>query len=157
MNIRGLNPGLGFRPQIDVEDHLIAFNPLSKSNENNGYEKYVNNLNNYLEASEFLFLILMIFQIDIFIQLPLLEYQPQNADEVIDCADGQSYADDLKKGKSCKFNPTEAFQSTDCTKENEYGFKTNRPCILIKVNKIIDWTPVSNKGGIEIKCEGEVS
>jgi hypothetical protein len=66
MNIRGLNPGLGFRPQIDVEDHLIAFNPLSKSNENDGYEKYVNNLNNYLEASEFLFLILMIFQEDIF-------------------------------------------------------------------------------------------
>lgn len=135
MNVRGLNPGLGFRPQIDVEDHLIAFNPLSKSNENNGYEKYVNNLNNYLAA----------------------KYQPQEASEVIECADGQTYVDELKKGKSCKFNPSEAFQSTDCTKEKDYGFKTNRPCILVKVNKIIDWTPVSAKGGIEIRCEGETS
>jgi hypothetical protein len=50
MNIRGLNPGLGFRPQIDVEDHLISVNPASKSDAD-GYEKLVKSLNNYLEAS----------------------------------------------------------------------------------------------------------
>ena len=50
MNIRGLNPGLGFRPQIDVEDHLIAFNPENK-NDADGYEKFVKNLNLFLEAS----------------------------------------------------------------------------------------------------------
>jgi hypothetical protein len=76
---------------------------------------------------------------------------------VIECAEGSSNTDQFKQGKACKYDPSEMFASTNCTKEKEYGFNTNKPCILLKVNKIIDWTPKSSKGGIEIKCEGEVS
>lgn len=52
MNSRGLNPGLGFRPQIDVEDHLIMFNPLIKESQSEGHLKYVRNLENFLNASK---------------------------------------------------------------------------------------------------------
>ena len=52
MSTRGLNPGLGFRPQVDVEDHLISFNPTVAVNPNSGYKKYVDNLKNFLDASK---------------------------------------------------------------------------------------------------------
>ena len=29
----------------------------------------------------------------------------------------------------------------NCTRNNSYGFKDGRPCILIKLNRIIGWTP----------------
>lgn len=52
MNARGLNPGLGFRPMIDVENDLIAFNPQIIDNPKTGYEKYVRNLKHFLDASK---------------------------------------------------------------------------------------------------------
>ena len=52
MNIRGLNPGLGFRPQIDVEDSSIIFNPQIAENVDLGYKKYVQNLQHFLDASK---------------------------------------------------------------------------------------------------------
>ena len=55
MSMRGLNPGLGFRPQIDVEDHLIYYNPNVNDNPSNGYSKYVRNLKNFLDASKQIF------------------------------------------------------------------------------------------------------
>lgn len=50
---RKLNPGLGFRPQIDVEDNQISFNPQIAEGEKTGYKKYVKNLQNFLDASEY--------------------------------------------------------------------------------------------------------
>ena len=48
---KGLNPGLGFRPQIDVEDNLIQFNP---SLYENSYKVYSDNLRIFLEDSKWL-------------------------------------------------------------------------------------------------------
>ena len=53
MNIRKINPGLGFRPQVDVEDHLILFAPTVLENDKNGFKPFVNNLNNFLDKSKF--------------------------------------------------------------------------------------------------------
>jgi hypothetical protein len=39
-----LNPGLGFRPQIDPEDHVINFHPLVYNEDNKGSLKYTRNL-----------------------------------------------------------------------------------------------------------------
>ncbi len=49
MHQKGLNPGLGFRPQIDVEDSLIRFNPDVL--EGNGYKPYFDNLRIFLKDS----------------------------------------------------------------------------------------------------------
>ena len=46
IGLKGLNPALGFRPQIDVESHLISFK-LEQAEDGKrypGYQKYVNNL-----------------------------------------------------------------------------------------------------------------
>ena len=44
-----LNPGLGFRPQVDVEDSLIKFNPNIYDNvAKNGYKTYVDSMKDYL-------------------------------------------------------------------------------------------------------------
>ena len=52
MNSRGLNPGLGFRPQIDVEDALILYNPQVYEDNTQGHKKFVRNLKVFLENSE---------------------------------------------------------------------------------------------------------
>ena len=50
MNQAVLNPGLGFRPQIDVEDNLINYNPNIYESDK-GFKQYVENLNNFIESS----------------------------------------------------------------------------------------------------------
>jgi hypothetical protein len=59
MNARGLNPGLGFRPQIDVEDHAIIWNPAVADNPKYGYKQYVRNIENFLNASKFFFVFIL--------------------------------------------------------------------------------------------------
>lgn len=50
MALRGVNPGLGFRPQVDVEDSLVKYNPSTYDDSPFGYKKYVTNINNFLNA-----------------------------------------------------------------------------------------------------------
>jgi sodium/potassium-transporting ATPase subunit beta len=130
---RKLNPGLGFRPQVDVEDNLISFNPAIANDEKKGYNKYVNNLENFLNAK-----------------------YSNSIDEanVIDCVNGKENANDLRSGKSCKFDYKTIFANTPCTREQTYGYNTNKPCVLVKLNKMIDYIPVLNENAtaIEIKC-----
>lgn len=52
MNMRGLNPGLGFRPQIDVEDHVIMYSNGSEDSPKHGHMRYIRNLEQFLEASK---------------------------------------------------------------------------------------------------------
>lgn len=135
MNARGINPGLGFRPQIDPEDHMIVFNPKIAESPNYGYKKYVKNLKNFLDA----------------------KYPPvENENDLMDCDDGSDdHENDFKNGKSCRFDYKKVFANSECNEENNYGFNTEKPCILVKVNKIISWKPANKT--IEIKCQGETS
>jgi hypothetical protein len=57
MNSRShsLNPGLGFRPQIDPEDHIINFHPLVYNEDKIGSLKYIRNLELFLEDSKCFF------------------------------------------------------------------------------------------------------
>ena len=54
IGLKGLNPALGFRPQIDVESHLISFKlkQVEDGKRYPGYQKYVNNLKNFLKESK---------------------------------------------------------------------------------------------------------
>lgn len=129
---RGLNPALGFRPQVNVEDNLISFNPSIAEGEKNGYKKYVKNLQNFLDA----------------------KYNDQ-ADEadLIECVSGQTYESDLRNGKSCKFDHKKMFKDTPCSQENQYSYNTAKPCVLVKLNKMIDYVPLTNgTGQVGIRC-----
>lgn len=51
-----LNPGLGFRPQIDPEDHQIIYNPKnyeSHYSDENGFRQYSDNMRIFLEHSKY--------------------------------------------------------------------------------------------------------
>lgn len=126
-----LNPGLGFRPQIDPEDNLINYDPKSEESS----LKFINSIKNFLDT----------------------KYKTQEDSNTIDCSDKDE--NEFKEGKSCKFNHVELFKDTNCTHENGYGFKTEKPCILIKLNKIVSWVPSLGENGtyISIRCEGENS
>lgn len=136
---RGLNPALGFRPQIDVENNVISFNPLL-AEDKNGYKKFVRNLDNFLDA----------------------KYGDVNEENVIDCNDGQDYSKDLREGKSCRFDYKKQFEKTPCIKENQYGYNTDKPCVLVKLNKMIDYMPTSEENSttassVRIQCYADTA
>lgn len=139
MNARRINPGLGFRPQCDVEDSLIHFNPKVFESDKNGIKKLFRNVKNFLDA-----------------KYPEIPTNEKNF--VLPCADGTTYTSDLESGKSCEYDYKKIFKDTDCTEENKFGFQTNSPCILLKLNKIISWNPkLTNATAVVVKCEGESS
>jgi len=137
MSARGVNPGLGFRPQVDVEDSTIHFNPTVYEGKH-GHKPFFRNLKNFLDA-----------------KYP--EIKPEDQQNVIACKDGETYPSDLKNGKSCSYDYKTIFKNTPCTEEKKFGYDTNKPCVLLKLNKIISWTPLVNNGSIRIMCEGETS
>lgn len=134
---KGLNPGLGFRPQVDVEDNLIRFNPnLFDNNEKHGFKAFEDNLKIFLGA----------------------KYdKPVEEKDVIQCEDGKTYKQELASGKSCEFDYKTIFASTNCTLEKHFGYNSNTVCILVKMNKIVSWLPESKTGKVKITCEGETS
>ncbi|CAF0910849.1 unnamed protein product [Brachionus calyciflorus] len=139
MSVRGINPGLGFRPQIDVEDHLISINPTLAEDSKYGFLKYVRNLENFLNA----------------------KYGPvpdEFKGDVIQCNANSSYANEMNYGKACEFEPEKEFKNTPCTKENSYGYNTNQPCVLVKLNKVYTYVPDGYPyNGINVNCSGETS
>jgi len=134
MHQKGLNPGLGFRPQIDVEDNLIHFNP--NVYDGVGYKPYFENLRIFLED----------------------KYASQgDAENLIDCVDGQNYASELENGKACKYNYEEIFANTSCTAAKTFGYNSGKVCVLIKLNKIVSWNLEKDDQHVKITCEGETS
>lgn len=134
MHQKGLNPGLGFRPQIDVEDNLIHFNPNVYDGE--GYKPYFDNLKIFLND----------------------KYAAQgDADNLIDCVDGMSYSDELKNGKACKYDYEQIFANTSCTADKSFGYNSGKVCVLVKLNKIVSWNLEQDDKNVKITCEGETS
>lgn len=105
------NPGMAFRPMPKVSSTLIQF----KHDEEDTYRKYVDN-----------------------IEILLHKYTAEQANEDYsyqDCAGGA----DANADQPCKFDLS--LLGTACTKENNYGYSTGQPCVLMKLNKIFDWVP----------------
>ncbi|CAF2760027.1 unnamed protein product [Rotaria sp. Silwood2] len=126
-----LSPGLGFRPQLDVERNLILIDKNASRNELN---PYVKSLNQYLRVYYW-------------------------------------------KHNNVGFNQTKIFKISnpgDCTSQNQYGYLNGKPCVLVKMNKIVGFLPKSgylsedehafksagcrsNSNTIAVHCYGEYS
>ncbi|CAF4844033.1 unnamed protein product [Rotaria sp. Silwood1] len=124
-----LSPGLGFRPQLDIEKNLILIDKTASRNE---LDPYVKSLNQYFRV---------------------YYWKHDNID----------------------FNQTKKFTISnpgDCTAQNQYGYTNGKPCILVKMNKIVSFVPKpgylsedehafksagcrSNSNAIAIHCYGE--
>lgn len=121
----GVNPGLGFRPQLDPMTTLIRI----KSSEKNlshpySYMRYKNSMDEYLRGYEII---------------------DTRGEQIIDC-DQNSNAEYLEKqfdrNKVCRFEIVEMFGKDNmCTKTRNYEYDKSKPCIVLKINKIYGWKP----------------
>uniref|UniRef100_A0A3B3VGR7 Sodium/potassium-transporting ATPase subunit beta n=1 Tax=Poecilia latipinna TaxID=48699 RepID=A0A3B3VGR7_9TELE len=129
--------GLSFSP------YAANFDIIFKKDDPSSYEKYVNSLKKFIE-----------------------QYNDEKQTDDMkfeDCgAIPKSYTErgelDSKAGqrKSCRFSRREL---QDCSGQNDttFGFKEGKPCLILKLNRMINFrpTPPSNKGKIgEIKYFG---
>lgn len=116
----GINPGMGFRPQIDVESASIAYSLTP--NDEDGL-KYARSLKIYLEN----------------------KYTNSTA-SIKNCQNYQRDVSDVVRdsftaGRYCKFDYEGLLEKTGYTALNNYGFLDNGPLMLLKVNRIYDWKP----------------
>ena len=89
---------------------------------------------------------------NIYIYIFSLEYSGDTKD-TISCETGNKNSDDLRAGKSCKFDYKKIYKDTPCTEENDFGYTTDKPCVLLKLNKLIDFVP---SGPLKIQCQADV-
>jgi len=115
----GSNPAMGFRPgppDNQIESTLIWFRHGSGAS---NWEQWVERLEDYVKDYE-----------------NETTWRSKVTQE--DC--GDLAVNPPGRKSICKVKPTELFQG-NCTREHSYGFKDGRPCILLKMNRIIGWTP----------------
>jgi sodium/potassium-transporting ATPase subunit beta len=126
-----LNPAIGYRPQPDFEVNLVKFNSSNPST----YQHFKDDLNAYLA--------------------PYFDETKQK--NLVDC-DGTIVAN---ANTSCKFDPRKA--APECFPEASppfsLGFETGRPCILLKMNRIIGWLPRNANDttyrDVRVRCRGQ--
>jgi len=126
-SIIGSNPGLGFRPSPDnkhIESTLIWF----RSGEYNGnWKPWVSRLQQFLN------------DYDEHDNKTKSRKRDRDLVKQEDC--GKLASKQPGRNTICKINKEELFQG-DCTLENNFGFESGKPCILIKVNRIYGWDPL---------------
>ncbi|XP_069690315.1 sodium/potassium-transporting ATPase subunit beta-2-like [Periplaneta americana] len=116
----GTSPGLGFRPM--PEDNEASSLIAFKSGIKGDFRNWTTALDDFLEEYE----------------------EKKNGSNVVAC----SYATKkLPDGKVC------AVKQSDwgpCTSNKTYGFQSGKPCVFIKLNKIIKWEPEYFKNAKEL-------
>jgi len=121
----GVNPGLGFRPQLDTFTTLIRI----KSSEKNlshpySYMRYKNSMDDFL--SQYLI-------------------TDTRGEQIINCDQNSdpAYLDkQFDANKVCRFEIVEMFGPNNmCTETRNYEYDKSKPCIVIKLNKIYGWRP----------------
>lgn len=106
-----LSPGLGFRPQPEVDKNLIVVDRDAGSASEN---QYVRNLQQYLEVFYW------------------------KHDTVDKRESGEENELDSQDSPSTKFVID---KPGDCTNKSDYGFTKGKPCVLVKMNKIVGFSP----------------
>lgn len=128
------NPGLGFRPQIDVEKTLIKYRSSHRDSWGHryGWGPYKDQLDQFLAYYT---------EADV-------QYQ-----QAIDCT-GVS-VDILRPqfhlGKSCRFDINMFNERvTPCNTQRNFEYDRGHPCVLLKLNKIYDWEPIPYQNAAEV-------
>jgi len=107
------NPGMGYRPMTETESTLIHFN----SSVPKTYKEQVNNILDFLKENNYIY--------------------PDNLKP------NTTYSQD-SDGKPL-FNFTD-YDTTACgidvdNPDNSFGYASGEPCVLLKLNRVYDWTP----------------
>ena len=103
------NPGMSFRPQPDYRSTLIRFVQGRPSS----YKKYTDHIQAFLE---------------------MYEDKLQHGEVFIDC---DQLSDGVRdKEKVCRFKVD--WLGAGCNWQNDYGYDDGQPCVLLKLNKVIN-------------------
>ena len=114
-SVTRINPGLGFRPQIDPEDGLIAYNVAA----DDAQLKYlVRSLNLYLDK--------------------YYDRNPKMGIEDCQNRDINELQAMFQQGFFCSYNYTQILEGTSCPPSRNFGY-TDGPCVAIKMNRIYGW------------------
>ena len=121
----GVNPGLGFRPQMDPVTTLIRV----KSSEKNPMHPY-----SYVHYVRL---------IDEFLSTYLIV--DKRGEQIINCDfnSDPAYLDyQFSMNKVCRFEIVEMFgPSNMCIQTRNYEYDKSKPCVVLKLNKIYGWRP----------------
>jgi len=123
------NIALGYRPLAradNIESTLIWYQHANKKD----LEHWVENLDEYTD-----------------------EYMtPVENVTYVECTEEKG--PNLKLDEVCEFNIT--MFGTNCRKENGWGYKQRQPCVLLKLNKMINWEPEVYKTMEEVNKEKDM-
>jgi len=108
-----LSPGLGFRPQPEVDKNLIKIQKNAPLNASNPYAK---NLDQYLQVY----------------------YWKQDHVKKPENDEDSGEEKQEKREKPAKFIIR---APGSCTNNTNYGFNDGRPCVLVKMNKVVGFIP----------------
>jgi sodium/potassium-transporting ATPase subunit beta len=114
-----LNPGLGYRPQIDPEDTLISYK-LNLTDEH--YVVQNRSLSIYLDKY----------------------FDSKTSEKLIQNCDNYDLKD-LRilfktNNSACDYNYHLVLDKTSCDPKKDFGY-INGPCVAVKLNKIYSWLP----------------
>lgn len=106
------NPGMGFRPMVNIESTLIRF----KVGEPSSYAAHIVNINKLLSAYD----------------------SKIGSTNAVNC---DSVQPDKSKKQVCIFE-AKTDDNSLCTPENDFGYRNGTPCVVLKVNKVFGWQPL---------------
>lgn len=163
---KSVNPGLGYRPQLDPESSLILYS--------------TSQLNDSFAAGDFLRLNR---SLQVFFDHYYTTNENNTKNEINDCV-GQNIDEirkELREGKYCKYDWKEVINYDNQGSNDTFGYLDEGPLVVLKLNRIYNWLPKSysledapdfvkdlaknngNKENIEnilkenviVRCEGE--
>jgi len=107
------NPGMGLWPAKNASDSTLIY---FSTNVSSTYSYYTNSLSTLLSG-----------------------YTNTSTSELfMNCDSG---ADNANFSVACAFDI--GVLGSQCTAENQFGYSSCKPCILLRINKIYDWQPAS--------------
>jgi len=117
----GGNPGIAFRPRDDIYLSTLIWFRHGEDASFENWGKYKDNLLQHLSP-----------------YYELEEKRRSYGDHIQQC-DYDSRRQSLY-GPICSHNLDSLMQG-NCTEENDFGYSSGKPCVLVKLNKIIGWYP----------------
>jgi len=106
-------PGMGYRPKLDPKRNLIWFAP----GENYTWDAMAEQMNQFFN-----------------------QYEKTRQRNLVSCANQAG----PPKDQACAFDvDTFGIRQSPCLRQSEYrwGFLDNKPCVVLKLNKMVGWKP----------------
>lgn len=126
--------GLGFRPQIGVQQTLIKYRSSHRDSwgHYHGWGQYKDQLDQFLAYYT---------EADV-------QYQ-----QAIDCRGVpiEQLRPQFHLGKSCRFDINMFNErATPCVTQRNFEYDRGHPCVLLKLNKIYDWEPITYQNAAQV-------